>query len=347
MFRYAEIDEIKHAKEALPHYFAVLGRVEKPNFYYTREVKVSFNKNSSLEELWQVHEEGLEKLHNNELSEKPEQSLLDLKSVIAHKLMEQCTLCEIRCKINRKKQIGYCRVRESRIASAFLHLGEEPELIPSYTIFFSGCNFRCAFCQNWDISQQRVGVTYSPEEIAIRIGTAYMEGAKNVNFVGGEPTPNIPFILDVLKEVRVPIPVLWNSNMYMSEEAMRLLDGIVDVYLADFKWGNDRDAMKYSKVPHYWETVTRNFLITKDHYQAEFLIRHLVMPNHLECCTRPILKWISENLGRDVRINVMFQYRPEYKANKYPEIARRLIYEEMEGAIKFVKHFGFKNALVG
>ncbi len=347
LFRHVEVAEIKSAENALPHYFALLRGEEKPNFYYAREVKVSFSKDCSIDELWQLHEEGIEKLHNNELSEKPEQSLLDLKSLIAHRLMEECILCEIKCRVDRKKQLGYCRVKESRIVSAFLHLGEEPELIPSYTVFFSGCNFRCAFCQNWDISQQRVGIAYSPDEIAIRIGVARMEGAKNVNFVGGEPTPNIPFILDILREIEVPIPILWNSNMYMSEKTMRLLDGIVDIYLSDFKWGNNKDAMKYSKVPQYWETVTRNFLLAKDHYRAEFLIRHLVMPNHLECCTKPILKWISENLGRDVRINVMFQYRPEYKANGYPEIARRLTYDEMEKAVELIKGFGFKNALVG
>ncbi len=342
-FRYPEIAGIGSET----HYFAVLRGDEKPNFYHAREVEVSFSRDAPLEELWGIHEEGMEKLRGNELSETPAQSLLDLKSLIARRLMKSCILCEIKCRANREEQMGYCRVKESRIASAFLHIGEEPELIPSYTVFFSGCNFRCAFCQNWDISQQRTGVGYSPEETAAGIAVAYAEGAKNVNFVGGEPTPNLPFILDVLRNVRVPIPVLWNSNMYMSEESMKLLDGVVDVYLADFKWGNNEDALKYSKVPRYWETVTRNFLLAKEHYRAEFLIRHLVMPNHLECCTKPVLRWISENLGRDVRINVMFQYRPEYRAHRYPEISRRLTYAEMERAVELVREFGFRNALVG
>ena len=346
-FKRVDIGEIEKAKRALPHYFSILKGDEEPNFFQAKKVSVEFDEGASLEELWQLHKKGMELLREGEFKENPEKSLLDLKVIIANKILEKCELCEIKCGVNRKESIGYCRVRESLIASDFLHLGEEPELVPSYTIFFSGCNFRCVFCQNWDISQQRVGVHYSPEEVGIKIGVAYARGAKNVNFVGGEPTPNLPFILDVLRHVKVPIPVLWNSNMYMSEEAMELLDGVVDVYLGDFKWGNDKCAIKNSKAPRYWETVTRNFLLAKDHYKAELLIRHLVIPNHLECCTRPILRWIGENLGRDVRVNVMFQYHPDYRARGEKGLNRTLNYEEMLKAAEFVKEFGFKNTMVG
>ncbi|AAL81173.1 radical SAM protein [Pyrococcus furiosus DSM 3638] len=335
------------AREALPKYFSILEGEELPNFLLARKIAVNFDPSSPLEELWAIHDEGMEKLRENNLSENPEKNLLDLKSVIASKIIEKCHLCEIRCGVNRKEQVGYCRVKESLIASDFLHYGEEPELVPSYTIFFSGCNFRCVFCQNWDISQFRVGVELLPEYLALKIERAYRFGARNVNFVGGEPTPNLPYILETLRYVNVPIPVVWNSNMYMSEEAMKLLDGIVDVYLGDFKYGNNNCARRYSKIPNYWEIVTRNFLLAKKHFRAEFLIRHLVMPNHLECCTEPVLKWIAENLGRDVRVNVMFQYRPEYKAKNYKEISRVLTIEEMEKAEKLVKKYGFKNALVG
>jgi len=346
-FHRVDIGEIEKAKKAMPHYFEVLSGKEKPNFFYTGQVKVNFSEDYSLNELWRAHDEGMEKLRENDLSESPEKSLLDLKALIADRILEKCELCEIKCHVNRKENIGYCRVKDTLIASDFLHIGEEPELIPSYTIFFSGCNFRCVFCQNWDISQYRVGLKYSPEEMATKIAVAYAEGAKNVNFVGGEPTPNLPFILETLRYVKVPIPVVWNSNMYMSEITMRLLDGVVDVYLADFKWGNNEDALKYSKAPRYWEVVTRNFLLAKKHYKAEFLIRHLVMPNHLECCTKPILKWIAENLGKEVRVNVMFQYRPEYRADRYPEIARRLNYDEMKRAAELAAEFELKNAMIG
>jgi len=109
----------------------------------------------------------------------PKKNLLDLKALITHKILESCELCEFKCHANRFEEEGYCRVKESLIASDFLHIGEEPELVPSYTVFFSGCNFRCVFCQNWDISQYRVGLRYSPEEMATKIAVAYAEGAKN------------------------------------------------------------------------------------------------------------------------------------------------------------------------
>ncbi|ASJ12595.1 radical SAM protein [Thermococcus thioreducens] len=334
------------ARRALSRYFSILEGMEEPVFSITKRVEVRFKDGLSFDELWNLHAEGMDKLRENDLSEKPEKNLLELKALIASRILESCTLCEIKCRVNRREGIGYCRVRESLIASDFLHYGEEPELVPSYTVFFSGCNFRCVFCQNWDISQHRVGVEHVPEFMALKIEEAFRRGAKNVNFVGGEPTPHLPFILETLRHVRVPIPVIWNSNMYMSEEAMRLLDGIVDVYLADFKWGNDRCALRYSKVPRYWEVVTRDFLLAAGHFGAEFLVRHLVMPDHLDCCTRPVLEWIAENLGKDVRVNVMFQYRPEYRADEYPEISRGLSVEERQKAAQIVGELGFRNALV-
>ena len=335
------------AQRALPRYISILRGKEEPGFLVAKKVSVDFEEDWPLEDLWQAHETGMARLRKGKVEENPEKSLLDLKALIADRILEACTLCEVKCRVNRRESIGYCRVKESLVASDFLHYGEEPELVPSYTVFFSGCNFRCVFCQNWDISQYRVGVEHVPEFMALKIEEAFRKGAKNVNFVGGEPTPSLPFILETLRHVKVPIPVVWNSNMYMSEEAMRLLDGVVDVYLADFKWGNNACARKYSKVPGYWEVVTRNFLLAKEHYGAEFLIRHLVVPGHIECCTRPVLEWIGENLGKEVRVNVMFQYRPEYRAGEYPDIDRGLSEEEKRKAAQIVEELGFKNALVG
>ncbi|WP_297093017.1 radical SAM protein [Thermococcus sp.] len=339
--------EDEGAREALPRYFSILEGTEEPVFSISKRVEVRFEDNLPLDELWNLHAEGMDRLRENDLREKPENNLLELKALIASRIMESCTLCEIKCRVDRREYIGYCRVGESLVASDFLHYGEEPELVPSYTVFFSGCNFRCVFCQNWDISQYRVGIEHVPEFMAFKIEEAFRRGAKNVNFVGGEPTPNLPFIVETLRHVSVPIPVVWNSNMYMSEDAMRLLDGVVDVYLADFKWGNDGCAMRYSKIPRYWEVVTRNFLLAAEHFGAEFIVRHLVLPGHLECCTRPVLEWIVENLGKDVRVNVMFQYRPEYQAGEYPEISRMLEGKEKQKAARIVEELGFRNALVG
>jgi len=261
---------------------------------------------------------------------------LDEKIKKSREILESCHLCERRCNVNRLKgEKGVCGVLESRINSEFIHWGEEPELVPSYTIFFSGCTFKCVFCQNWDISQcPDSGLEVKPETLAKMIEKVK---ARNVNWVGGEPTPNLAYILEVLSHLKRNIAQVWNSNMYVSLETMELLDGVVDVYLADFKYGNNKCAVKYSKVPKYWEIITRNHIIAKK--QAEMIIRHLVLPNHIECCTKPVLEWISKNLD-NVRVNVMDQYRPEYKADEYEEINRRLEYNEFKEALSIAQDLG-------
>ncbi|MCD6473385.1 MAG: radical SAM protein, partial [Thermoplasmata archaeon] len=138
-------------------------------------------------------------------------------------MFHHCNLCEHRCNVDREKQKGICDVTKASIATHFMHYGEESFLVPSYTMFFSGCNFKCVYCQNWDISQRQAGLYIEPEKMAEYIEKAYERGAKNINWVGGEPTPNIPYILETLKNSNVNIPQIWNSNMYLTTEAMELL----------------------------------------------------------------------------------------------------------------------------
>ncbi len=337
--------ELDKARKSLPRYFRILEGKELPNFIKAKKLKIDFREEMELQELWKIHREAMVRLKKRKEGD-GKKNLLELKAVIAEKMMERCELCEFKCGINRKEEMGYCRVKDSKIASYFIHLGEEPELVPSFTVFFSGCNFRCVFCQNWDISQRSVGIFIFPQKMARIIEEAFLNGARNVNFVGGEPTPNLPYILKVLTYLETPIPVIWNSNMYMSLEALELLNGIVDIYLGDFKWSSNSLGRKYSTAPQYWDVITRNFKIVTAHQGAELLIRHLVIPNNLEN-TRRVLRWIRENLGTQVRVNVMFQYQPYYRASHYPEINRKLNYSEMREVEKMVKKLGFSYALVG
>ncbi|MBS3817598.1 MAG: radical SAM protein, partial [Candidatus Thermoplasmatota archaeon] len=139
---------------------------------------------------------------------------LELKKELADRILEDCSFCERLCGVNRKEgEKGFCRVTRSKISSEFLHMGEERELVPSHTVFFAGCNFGCVFCQNYEISQLNEGRKISPEILARKIEDG---GGKNVNWVGGDPTPNIPFILQVLDKISKPLPQIWNSNMYLS-----------------------------------------------------------------------------------------------------------------------------------
>jgi putative pyruvate formate lyase activating enzyme len=139
------------------------------------------------------------------------------------------------------------------------------------------------------------------------------------------------------------LPVIWNSNMYMTPEAMKILDGAVDLYLADFRYGNDEQALRYSGIRDYWEIVTRNFIEAKR--QADLLVRQLVLPGHVECCTKPIVDWCADHLGKDVRFNLMFQYHPEYRAFAYQEINRPLSGSEVRRALEIVKEAGLTNVV--
>ncbi len=260
-----------------------------------------------------------------------EYSFLHLKRDMLFEMLKSCNFCERRCGVNRYEKKGFCKCGvTSYYSSEFLHMGEEPELIPSHTIFFNRCTFACVFCQNYDIVYDDDYIV-DPKELAYIIDIRRRQGSKNVNFVGGNPDQHAHTIVEILIHVESNVPVVWNSNMYHSSELAEVIEDLVDVWLGDFKYGNDSCAMKYSKAPRYWEVVTRNFLRAKDN--GELLVRHLVMPEHIECCTERIVKWVAENLGSDVRFNLMFQYYPTYRAWEYPEIARRLNREEIERAL--------------
>ena len=266
------------------------------------------------------------------------ENMLRKKRLRAEEIAKKCCFCEWRCGVDRRSERGVCSVLyKPLISSFFTHYGEESILVPSFTIFFSGCNFHCVFCQNWDISQSIVGEYIPPEKMARIIEGR--RGIRNVNWVGGEPTPNIHYVLSVLEYLDRNIPQVWNSNMYMSEEAMEILNGVVDLYLSDFKYGNDNCALKYSRVKNYFEVVSRNHKIAYE--QADLLIRHLIMPGHVECCTKPVLKWIADNTP-NAAVNLMAQYHPDYIAYKFPEINRRIRRSEYLEAYKYAKELGIK-----
>jgi len=289
-------------KKALPNYFNILEGKQKPRF----------------------------KLNNR---------LLNENVVKAFKILENCELCERKCKVNRiKGQLGWCKVgNKIEISSYFEHVGEEFFLVPSFTIFFMSCTFSCQFCQNWTISQRKEkGKEYKMEELAKIIDKH--SNCKNVNFVGGDPTPSLPFILKTLRFVKADMPTVWNSNFYMSENSMELLKNIIDVYLSDFKYGNDNCAERLSKVSNYMKIIKRNHLLAfKD---SELVIRHLVLPGHVKCCSKPIMDFIAENFKDNVIVNIMDQYRTEYLAENYKDISKKLSREEFSEVVNYAEKLG-------
>lgn len=318
-----------HIANLLPHYQRILSKKEDPFFSISKRKSVHFSKMDSTKILWEKHDAALK---NRELSEGPvQQSLLDLKIELATRMQTNCQLCEHKCQVNREKKEGICKVTTPRISSEFLHTGEEFLFVPSHTVFFSGCTFQCVFCQNWEISQIKTGIYISQAYMVKRIIERNLQGSRNVNWVGGDPTPNILYIFQTLKELNEPIPQIWNSNMYCSIETMNLLRGVIDVYLADFKFGRDRCAKYLSNTKEYLKDITRNLL--QSSHQGDLLIRHLIVPNHVSCCSLPIITWMHTHL-KHIPFNIMDQYRPCYKAKNISAINRSVTSSEYETVMK-------------
>jgi putative pyruvate formate lyase activating enzyme len=322
-------------RKLLPKYHDILEEQEVAQYQTCRYIPVFFERTQATDSLWHTHNKALRacKVQNTV----PSPSLLDLKIELAERLFQECCFCEHRCMVDRRKTSGVCGVQEAHIASEFLHFGEEPVLVPSYTIFFSGCTFQCVFCQNWEISQLPGGTVIAPERLVQAIEQQKKQGARNVNWVGGDPTSNLLYILQVLQQLDTNIPQVWNSNMYCSEETMKLLHGVIDIYLTDFKYGNDACAKRLSQVDGYTAVVKRNHLLASEH--AELLIRHLVLPNHVECCSKPIIKYVAEHLPHAL-VNIMGQYRPDYRAYEFKDIARSISFEEVSDVKEFARNLG-------
>jgi len=345
----------KMARKSLGRYFAVVQNEKPAKFMIAKKVPAQFNEDDSIEELWQKHARLTQEFCNGEreidtkqkvLQEMPtpEKSYLDLKIEIANRILSDCHFCTRRCGVDRLRgELGFCRCgTEMAVSSIFEHVGEEPELVPSGTVFTMGCTMRCKHCQNWTISQwTEKGEVYKPEELAKEVEHLRANGCRNANLVGGEPTPWLQQWLKTFKHVNVNVPIVWNSNTYYSPETAQLLAGFADIYLLDFKYGPGECAEKISEAPNYWKVCTCNHLEAKKY--GELIIRILVLPNHLECCTKSIINWIAENLGVETRVNVMFQYRPEWRAYEIPELRRRLTRDEMERAIQLAKEAKLAN----
>lgn len=336
-------------KSILPRYVKVVRDQSIAKFQIAKRIGIKFNKNSSVDELWNLHSSGMKKFYkilnyvdggkiNFKKLRLVKNSLLDLKIFLTKEIMKCCELCERKCHVNRLKgEKGFCKVgNQYRISSEFIHFGEEFHISPSHTVFFMGCTMSCQYCQNWSISHwYEHGFSINEDVLAKIIENKRKMGVRNVNFVGGEPTPNLLYILNVLKLCKANTPIIWNSNFYMSEKTMKILDGVIDMYLSDFKYGNNNCGLKLSKTQKYFDVCSRNHKIAAK--TTEITLRHLILPNHTNCCTKPVLKWISENIADKCIVNIMDQYRPYFNAKNYSEINRVITSEEFKEAIDYAK----------
>uniref|UniRef100_A0A7C1JYF0 Radical SAM protein n=1 Tax=Caldilinea aerophila TaxID=133453 RepID=A0A7C1JYF0_9CHLR len=272
--------------------------------------------------------------------------------------LAHCRVCPRDCEVDRlANKTGVCRTgRYARVSSYFPHFGEEDCLRGwrgSGTIFFTWCNLRCVFCQNFDISQEGIGVETPPEQLAAMMLDLQAQGVHNINLV--TPEHVVPQVLEALViavEEGLRLPIVYNTSAYDSMESLRLLDGIVDIYMPDFKFWSPHLAQRYVKAKDYPEVARRvilemhrqvgDLVIDEDGLaQRGLLLRHLVMPGFLEE-TKAILRFVAEEISRNTYVNLMDQYYPAGRvdAQHYPELNRRLTCSEYAEAVAYAQELG-------
>ena len=287
--------------------------------------------------------------------------ILEERARAALARLESCDICPRLCKVNRlQDERGFCRIgRKARVYSYAPHFGEEPPLVGrsgSGTIFFSGCNLSCVFCQNYDISQQDVGQEASAEALARMMLTLQRSGCHNINFV--TPTHVVPQILVALVLARkegLHIPLVYNSGGYDSVETLRLLEGIFDVFMPDAKFGSDEMALKYSRAPQYTDIMKS--AIREMHRQVGdlaldedgiavrgLLVRHLVLPAGA-AGTAEVVRFLAREISSNTYLNIMSQYHPEYNACSFLELSRGITGQEYSEALRLAARAGLTRGL--
>jgi putative pyruvate formate lyase activating enzyme len=278
-----------------------------------------------------------------------------------NKIASKCTLCPRKCQVNRLKgEKGYCGAPGDIVVSSyFAHFGEEVFISGtngSGTIFFSFCNLKCVFCQNYDISFKKGDYnTITPYQLSKYM--IYLEklGCHNINLV----TPT-HFIFRILQSIKIAsenglsIPIVYNCGGYESVDVIKILDGVIDIYMPDIKFFFPETSQRYANAPDYFDNIkdviktmyqqVGNLKIIDGVAKRGLLIRHLIMPEHLDD-TEKILKFISEEISKDVYINLMDQYHPAGQSYRFPEISRTITNKEFERGIKIAKVYGLHNII--
>ena len=287
-------------------------------------------------------------LRRGELSSRVEQ---------AYQHLEDCDLCARYCHMNRRETIkgAVCRTGERAVVNSFgPHHGEEDPLRGtngSGTIFFSWCNLRCVFCQNWEISHKGIGREVEPDELADMMLNLQQRGCHNINFVTpSHVVAQIIAAVDIAVQKGLRLPLVYNTGGYDSPEALALLDGIIDIYMPDMKYGDSAIARKYSKARNYVEI---NFAAVREmHRQVGdlqldsngvalrgLLVRHLVLPDHL-AGSETILAFLADEISSNTYLNLMDQYHPCYRADENPPLDRCLTTDEFNEALQLTKKYG-------
>lgn len=276
-------------------------------------------------------------------------------------ILNHCTLCPRRCGANRQSgEIGFCGAdNKIKIARSALHFWEEPCISGksgSGTVFFSHCVMKCVFCQNYQISTQNMGYEISIGELADSFINLQRQGALNINLV--TPTHYVPQIIAALKAAKamgLTIPILYNTGGYENIETLKMLDGLIDIYMPDMKYYSDKYAVKYSNAPNYFKIASKAVnemfnqtgkpLFENGIMKRGVLVRHLMLPGLL-FDTKKIMDYLYQTYGDDIYISIMSQYTPMEHVKKYPELNRKLNMKHYSSMINYCAELGIKNAFI-
>ncbi len=253
-----------------------------------------------------------------------------------------CGLCEHRCGVDRGAGgRGPCRAGvDARVFKQRVEFGEERELVPSHLFYLSGCDLRCAFCiAGVNAFDPRRGRVLTSEFLNGAVAEGRAQGARTLQWVGGEPTIHLPAILEAMAGCADLPPVVWKSDFHGTPEAFALLDGVVAVYLADFKFGADACAERVARVGNYLRIVTRNLVTAAS--QGDLIVRHLLLPGHFDCCYRPVVGWLRANLP-GVKFSLRDSYLPSWRAGRHAELARPLAVGEGPRARELADQLGLR-----
>lgn len=297
------------------------------------------------ERLWKIHDDVI----NDEIESAQGSgtvSLLELKIELARREIQNCRLCGWLCGVNRMEHPGRCGLKEEAYYnSLFVHVAEEPVITPCAVVKLSGCALRCIFCQAHESFDSNEGKKLDSglwEELE---KNPHFEKAVSMEFVGGNPDESAYAILKAMNEAPdyFERPIVWNNNGYASGRAYKLLEGVVDVWLTDFKYGNSECGLKISGVKDYREFATDGVkhIVSQD---ARTVIRLLILPGHVKCCHKKILEFLSQHKD-EVWVSIIDNYVPDWKAVKDPDLKRMVSKEEIEEVRELVKFYGLRDVL--
>lgn len=296
---------------------------------------------SPTEILWSIHEAGMRAQKGLAAGDEEENgpvTLLDLKVELARRSLTACNLCAHHCGVDRwAGTAGACgSTREAYVTRIFLNWSEEQQLTPGISVFLSGCNWRCVYCQYPENLAAQSSQPLAPAHLARRIEDLWQAGGTNIHWVGGNPDQDLWSALATLQYCQAPIPVVWNSNGYASITTLSLLEGVVDTHLVDFRHAAPSCAARYGAPPDSAAIIRRNLSLLAAG-EVGIIVRHLQLPEHFACCTAPILRWSAAHLP-EVPLNLMHgQYRPAHLAYRHPEINRRLTTGERTEAVALAR----------